>query len=153
MKFFTKKFLAWVIFLLAAVMFAIFLAGCGDSRGSLPPDAAGKGGVSTVLHRVALVASAVAGSSLILAGIAAIFLRLPAAIIWRIVSYSLVTIAIAQAVYWIASHIWVLMAALAAVLAGWVWLHRRLLERFVGKDLDGDGKLGDSSTRKLPAGR
>lgn len=140
------KAITWGIFLLAAVVFAFLLSAC--SRGVVPPIPAcpgAHGGPSGVLTRVAIIASAVAGSLLVACAFLAVFW--PDKTKVAKLAVACVTILIgAQAVYWLGQHLVLAtgIVVMALVIGGgvYLWIHRRAIEKTVGADLDRDGKIG-----------
>jgi hypothetical protein len=142
----TKRTLAWALFLALAVGFTIFLTAC--ARGSVQADPTGAGshaGPSGVLARVAVIASALAGSLLVACAFLAVFW--PDKTKVAKLAVACVTILIgAQAVYWLGQHLVLAtgIVALVLLLGGFVylWVHRRSIETSIGADLDRDGKIG-----------
>jgi len=147
MKFYiTRKTLVGVILALCGVIFFLALSGCG-SRGSLP---AGNpsffhGGPSGVLTKLAILATALAGTGLIACAFLAMFY--PDKLKVAKLAVACVTVIIgSQITYWLGAHL-VLATCLSivALLCGlgvYAWIHRRELEKKIGVDLNRDGKIG-----------
>ena len=148
MKFYvTRKTLVGVILALCAVIFFLALSGCG-SRGSLPgsnPPWFHGGSPASVLTRLALVATALAGAGLIACAFLAAFYPDKAKV--AKLAVACVTIIIgSQITYWLGSHlVLATVLSLVAILCGlgiYGWIHRRELEKKTGIDLNRDGKIG-----------
>lgn len=140
-----KHTLAWAAFLLASVAFAVCLSGC--LRGSVQPIPVGQdhAGPSAVLTRVAVIASAMAGSLLVACAFLAAFYPDKTKVAKLAVACVTVLIG-AQAVYWLGQHLVLATGAVlvSLVLGGLVyaWVHRRSIEKALDTDIDRDGKVG-----------
>lgn len=147
MKFyFTRKTLVGVILALCGLIFWMALTGCG-SRGSLPasPPSFFHGGPSGVLTKLALFATALAGTGLIACAFLAMFYPDKAKVAKLAVACVTVIIG-AQITFWLGAHL-VLASVLSllAIVCGlgvYGWVHRRALEKKIGIDLNKDGKIG-----------
>ncbi len=148
MRFFiTKKVLVGVIIALCAVIYVIFLSGCGSA--GLRPPGSGKtciSGPGSVLADVALYATWAAGVGLILCGIA---IALRPAKAWEFAKVALgcfAALVVAGILHWIAAHWAILLGLCAGVLVlsgiGWAYINRKALEKKSGIDLNQDGRLG-----------
>lgn len=146
----TKKVLVFVILALCALLFWIFITGCGSPAGLRPPGT-GAASVSTgpagVLTSLALFATWASGVGLFLCGIAAALPVFPnKLLIGRLAICCLAGLLTAGIMHWIAGH-WALIVGLCiGVLVlcgiGWVYLNRRYLEKKTGVDLNRDGRIG-----------
>ena len=134
----TKRTLVWLIFLLCAIIYTIFLVSC--SRGSLPlrePSLALTGnstltGIPALIQHIALVFAGMATVALFLAGIVAWFNPNKLAV----AKYAAVAFGIlisAGLLYWLADHWgWAIglgAAALVAGLGGYAYLHKKDVRR------------------------
>ncbi len=158
MRFFiTKKALVVVILALCAVIYAIFLSGCGHA-GARPPVPSGKASVSGpagVVASVALYGTWIASVGLLCCGIAAIF----AANKWEVVKLAIgcfAVLATAGLLHWVSAH-WAILVCLVVIVlissgVAYIWAHRRSLECSLGIDIDQDGEIAcdNPSTPLIP---
>jgi hypothetical protein len=136
----------WLGLGLFALAVLLALAGCGPVLRSPGDPAPGlHDGPAGVLHRLALVASWLAGAGLIACAVAAVFV--PNKYLVGKAAIACVAVLLgAQVAYWLADHLAIAAGMAAVCLAlcavGWVWLHRKAIEKRTGIDLDFDKRLG-----------
>jgi len=140
-----KRLITWLCALLASIMLAVCLSACGF-RHPLSPAVSTDHGSSPgdVLHRLALIATTLAGLAILVCGFAAIALPdfITKKVCIRIASGAAAVIALSQIIYWVGSHTWLLVLVLLGAAGIWVWLHLAVVERWLGKDLNGNGSIG-----------
>ncbi len=137
----------WMLIICTITVIIFLLTGCertavplhnGDTPSFL------SGGPSGILTKLALVATALAGTVLIACAFVAIVFKgfLGAERLARIAGGCLAVIAISQMVYWLGNHLWILVCGTIAIAGLWAWAHVRLIEKWFGTDLNNDKKIG-----------
>jgi hypothetical protein len=145
MRFFiTKKILVGIIVALCALIYFMFLSGCG--RGSVQPEPPSvPGGPANALAGLAVWATWASGAGLLLCGVATFFLPNKLQIL-RIALGCIATMLTAGILHWISAHWAVLLGLCACVIllsgVAWAYINRRFLEKKSGVDLNRDGKIG-----------
>lgn len=128
----------WVMILCSLAILLLLVTGCAtriavDNHQSTSP--------GSILIKLSLVATALAGAGLLASGFLAIFYPDKAQVA-KFAGVCIATLGIAQAVYWLGSHPWIMGLAIVGTVGLWAWSHCRLIEKWLGKDLNRDGKVG-----------
>lgn len=138
------RFSKWEWLVLALVLAVLLSALVGCSRGSVPGPGTPSvpGGPAAVLTRIALIATAVAGSCLVACAFLAVFYPNK----WLVAKLAIACVAVivgSQVVFWLGAHL-VAVALAAGVLGlGYLgWRHLARLEKVTGVDFNRNGRLG-----------
>lgn len=147
MRFFiTKKVLVTIIVLLALIMLAMALQGCG-SVGLRPPAITddNSSGVSGIVANLSLYLTALATLGFVGCIVAAFWTS-------NWIKFGkgalgcLIAISASQFAYWYGKHVglitWLLVAAAVIAAGVYLWLHIRQFEKKTGIDIDRNGKIG-----------
>lgn len=132
--------------LVAALVLAVLLAalvGCGRGSvpGANPPSVSG--GPAGVLTRIALIATAVAGTGLVACAFGAAIFSSKWAMFARLALACLVVVAASQVVYWIGANSGAFAAVAVVLVLGWLgWRHLARIEKALGVDINRNGRLG-----------
>lgn len=138
MKFPRFYWYEWVMILCAFSIIIFLLTGCVQRAAVIDQHTTSPG---FILIKLSLVATALAGTGLIASGFLALFYPDKAQVA-KFAGVCLATIGISQAVYWLGSHPWIMGVAIVGTVGLWCWSHYRLIEKWLGKDLNGDKKIG-----------
>ena len=150
MRFFiTKKVLVGVILALCALIYVMFLSGCSHAAAGLRPPGTppvhGGATVADILQRIALWSAWVGGISLTLCLVAIWFVPNKWTV-GRIAICAVTLIASGQVIAWIGANIGLIAGCfigLAVLGLGFLaWRHLGRVEKFLKRDLNGDGKIG-----------
>ncbi len=134
----TRRDLIWLVLFLSAVIYALFLTGCG--AGLRPPGAPSvHAGPAGALAGLAVWSAWAAGVGLLLCGVAAIWLpdKLGVA---KIALGCFTMLVVSFLLGWIANHETLVLGSIAGVLLlgaiGYTWLHRKDVKKKTGIDLN-----------------
>ncbi len=134
----TRRDLIWLVLFLSAVIYALFLTGCG--AGLRPPGAPRvHDGPAAALAGLAVWAAWAAGAGLLCCGVAAIWLPDKLGVAKIAVGF-LTMLAVSFLLGWVAAHAALVMGGIVIVLllgaVGYTWLHRADVKKKTGIDLN-----------------
>ncbi len=134
----TRRDLIWLVLFLSAVIYALFLTGCG--AGLRPPGAPSvHAGPAGALAGLAVWATWIAGVGLLCCGVAAIWLPNKLGVA-KVALGCLTLLAVSFLLGWIAKHETLVLGSIAGVLLlgaiGYTWLHRKDVKKRTGIDLN-----------------